>query len=179
MSARQKAPPPPLAAFGLLVRARRVTKGLTQERAARGADVSRKQWALLEKGQNVSAVFMKKVAKFLDLREIPLGDGLFAAGPVEDSVDVTALIRLADDFQALANSFIDEVRNIAFEAALRRPGRGENSEAIAEFIANTDTRRASDELHRTINDLASDVAEKNASFAPSARRSAKARKREA
>ncbi|MEO8379044.1 MAG: helix-turn-helix domain-containing protein, partial [Acidobacteriota bacterium] len=68
----------PLQACGVLVRETRIRKRLTQDRAARGAGVSRKQWALLEQGHNVSAAFLRRVAVYLELSVIPLGEGLQA-----------------------------------------------------------------------------------------------------
>lgn len=58
----------PLEAIGMIVRAARVKRGRTQQRAASEAAVSRKQWALLEKGQNVSVEFLRKVARTLEAR---------------------------------------------------------------------------------------------------------------
>src|SRR5215213_5158909 len=77
MMTRKKALPP-LLALGLLVRETRIRKGLTQQRASKEAGVSRKQWVLLEQGENASAAFIQKVAAYLELRTIPLGDGLEA-----------------------------------------------------------------------------------------------------
>jgi transcriptional regulator with XRE-family HTH domain len=169
----------PLGAFGHLVRGTRVKKGLTQQRAADGAGVSRKQWALLEKGENVSAVFIQKVAAYLDLREIPLGEGL-EASTGGGGIDLTALIHLVDEFEKFAVVFAERLRTFAYEAAMPRSERSENAEAIAGFVASTKQLvETPARLTRAIEHLAADVAGETGTFATPARRGSKARKREA
>ncbi len=89
-----------LAELGELVRIARVARKLTQQRAAREAGVSRRQWALLEAGGNVSVAFLLKVAASLDLTTIPLrGAVTLVRGAGEyDGFD---LMRTADEFEAL------------------------------------------------------------------------------
>jgi transcriptional regulator with XRE-family HTH domain len=60
--------------LGETVRAARNERGLTQERLARLAGVSRRHLAALEKGANVSVAVLRKVASVLQLAEITLGD---------------------------------------------------------------------------------------------------------
>lgn len=60
--------------LGETVRAARLERGLTQERLARLAGVSRRHLAALEKGANVSVAVLRKVATVLELTEISLGE---------------------------------------------------------------------------------------------------------
>src|SRR5258708_11535349 len=60
--------------LGETVRAARLERGLTQERLARLAGVSRWHLAALEKGDNVSVAVLRKVAVVLQLTEISLGE---------------------------------------------------------------------------------------------------------
>jgi transcriptional regulator with XRE-family HTH domain len=160
----------PLEAFGLLVRGARARKGLTQQRAAAGAGVSRKQWALLEKGENVSAVFIQKVAAYLELREIPLGGGL-EASTGGGGIDLAALIHLADVFEKFAVLFAEQIRTFAYEAAMPRLERSENAEAIVSFVAGAkQLMEAPKRLTRAIEHLAADVAGDTGTYATPAKR---------
>ncbi|MDP9191107.1 MAG: helix-turn-helix domain-containing protein [Acidobacteriota bacterium] len=154
----------PLEPFGVLVRETRIKKNLTQQRAARGAGVSRKQWALLEQGHNASALFIQKVAAYLELGLIPLGEGLQATTESGDGVDVSALFGLADELVAFATSFAERLRAFAIEAVLPESERTQDAEAIAEFVARA-TRREPDgarPVTRAIRNLAADVSRESA-----------------
>jgi transcriptional regulator with XRE-family HTH domain len=170
----------PLAALGVVVRETRIQKHLTQQRAARGAGISRKQWALLEQGHNISAVFIQKVATFLELSVIPLGEGLHATTETGGGVDVAALFSLADELVSFATRFADRLRGFAMEAVLPQSERGHDAEAIAAFIARTkdlgpdDSRR----LTHAIHDLAADVTVRERPTVRQANRASKRRKRE-
>jgi transcriptional regulator with XRE-family HTH domain len=149
----------PLETFGVLVRETRLKRKLTQQRAARGAGVSRKQWALLEQGHNASALFIQKVAAYLELGLIPLGAGLQATTESGGVVDVSALFGLADELVSFATSFADRLRTFAVEAVLPPSERSQDADAIAEFVARA-TRRESDAARpvtRAIRNLAADV----------------------
>lgn len=162
MSNRKKAALP-LEAFGRLVHETRLRKNLTQQRAARGAGISRKQWALLEQGHNLSAVFMQKVASYLELSVIPLGEGLQATTESGGGVDVTALFGLADEMAAFATAFAERLRAFAIEAVLPASERSRDAEAIARFIARTkESAEDSKQLSRAIHDLAADGVVRNA-----------------
>jgi transcriptional regulator with XRE-family HTH domain len=158
MSHRNKAAFP-LEAFGMLVHETRVRKNLTQQRAAREAGISRKQWALLEEGHNLSAVFIQKVARYLELSVIPLGEGLQATTESGGGVDVTALLGLADELVAFANAFAERLRAFAIDAVLPASERTEDAEAIAGFVANAKRRGpgGSGMVTQTIKKLAADV----------------------
>jgi transcriptional regulator with XRE-family HTH domain len=162
MSNRKKAALP-LEAFGRLVHETRLRKNLTQQRAAREAGISRKQWALLEDGHNLSAVFIQKVASYLELSVIPLGEGLQATTESGGGVDVTALFGLADELVASATAFAERLRAFAMEAVLPASERSGDAEAIARFIARTKEGASEDskQLSRAIHDLAADGVVRN------------------
>lgn len=148
----------PLVAFGVLVRETRVRKGQTQDRAAKGAGVSRKQWALLEQGHNASASFIKKVAKYLELTVIPFGEGLHANTETGGGVDVAALFALADELTSFAAGFADRLRAFAVDAVLPASERSHDADAIEAFITRTNVAAESSRpLTRAIRDLAADV----------------------
>jgi transcriptional regulator with XRE-family HTH domain len=60
--------------LGEVVRLRRLQLGFTQERVARMAKVSRRQLSLLEDGRNVSLLFLMKIARALEITELPIGE---------------------------------------------------------------------------------------------------------
>jgi transcriptional regulator with XRE-family HTH domain len=105
-------PEPGLRVLGLAVRAARVARGLTQQRLASAANVSRAQLALLEKGQNVSVAFLLKVAHHLELSSIPL-DGhveLTSGGAGPDAVP------LLETLDALGET-VEQLRSMVMNAA--------------------------------------------------------------
>ncbi|MGZ5441985.1 MAG: helix-turn-helix domain-containing protein [Thermoanaerobaculia bacterium] len=57
-----------------VIRLRRVQRNLTQDRLAKMAGVSRRQLSLLEDGRNVSLLFLTKIARALEITELPIGD---------------------------------------------------------------------------------------------------------
>lgn len=59
--------------LGEAIKEARIRKGLTQDRLAKMAGVSRRHLAALEKGANVSVGILQRVAMVLELTEIPLG----------------------------------------------------------------------------------------------------------
>lgn len=66
-----------------LIRLRRTERNLSQERLAKMARVSRGQLALLEAGENVSLQFLLKVARALELTELPINELRLRAAPPE------------------------------------------------------------------------------------------------
>lgn len=62
-----------LESLGECIRLARLERKLTQARLAELAGVSRAQLHQLEKGANVSIVFLIKVARVLELTEVPVG----------------------------------------------------------------------------------------------------------
>jgi transcriptional regulator with XRE-family HTH domain len=73
-----------------VIRLRRLQRNLTQERLAKLAGVSRRQLSLLEEGRNTSLLFLTKVAKVLELTELPIGDLRLRASQPELSTIVLA-----------------------------------------------------------------------------------------
>lgn len=73
-----------------LIRLRRTERNLSQERLAKMAGVSRGQLALLEAGQNVSLQFLLKVARALELTELPINELRLRAAPPELGALITA-----------------------------------------------------------------------------------------
>lgn len=167
----------PLAAFGVLVRATRLKKGLTQQLAANGATVSRKQWALLEQGHNASADFIRKVAAFLDLRVVPLGDNVEAtlggAG-----IDITMLFRLADELIELSTAFAERLRTFALDAAMPPSERGADARAIGALAERDgEAARHGAAVSRAIQNLAGEAVPKRPPSARAVSPSTERRKR--
>ena len=73
-----------------VIRLRRIQRNLTQERLAKLAGVSRRQLSLLEEGRNTSLLFLMKIAKVLELTELPIGDLRLRASQPELSTIVLA-----------------------------------------------------------------------------------------
>ena len=117
----------PLHFIGLVIRAARRKRGLTQQRAAKAAGVSRPQFARLEDGFNVSVVFLQKVLRSLDIA-IAIGEGRPIANVSLPTESIEVLLQFADDLSA----FADRARVIAFEAAL--PSSGRDASAITAFV---------------------------------------------
>ena len=76
-----------------LVRLQRERRGMSQERLAKLAGVSRGQLIAFEKGeQNISLLFLMKIARALDLTELRIGDLYLHPSPP----DVTMVIKAAE-----------------------------------------------------------------------------------
>ncbi len=73
-----------------VIRLRRLQRNLTQERLAKLAGVSRRQLSLIEEGRNTSLLFLMKIAKVLELTELPVGDLRLRAAQPELSTIVLA-----------------------------------------------------------------------------------------
>ncbi|HUP61366.1 MAG TPA: helix-turn-helix domain-containing protein [Thermoanaerobaculia bacterium] len=147
----------PLEILGMVVQGTRLKRGLTQERAARAAGVSRKQWALLEKGENVSVVFLRKVARSLGLDSVPLGEeleGSMTGGA--SALHVPALLHLCDEMLAL----VERMRILTFDAVLPPSERTGDAAAISAFLENREQLSAADaaRLNRSLQRFTSDVA---------------------
>lgn len=76
--------------LGQVIRLRRLQRNLTLDRLARMANVSRRQLSLLEDGKNVSLLFLSKVARVLEITELPLGDLRLRPATPELAVIVSA-----------------------------------------------------------------------------------------
>ena len=78
-----------------VVRLRRLQLGLTQEKVAKMAKVSRRQLSLLEDGRNVSLLFLMKIARVLEISELPIGELRLRGTQPE----VTTIVQAADVLQ--------------------------------------------------------------------------------
>ncbi|HYH07078.1 MAG TPA: helix-turn-helix domain-containing protein [Thermoanaerobaculia bacterium] len=77
--------------LGDTVREARIRKGLTQQRLAKLAGVSRRHLAALEKGANVSVNILQRVAQVLELAEIQIGDLSLRSSDHERGVNMPLL----------------------------------------------------------------------------------------
>jgi transcriptional regulator with XRE-family HTH domain len=94
--------------LGEVIRLRRKQLGLTLDRVATLAKVSRRQLALLENGRNVSLLFLTKIANVLEMSELPVGHlRVFSAQP-----ELASLIRAAEAVHDLRQAS-DTWRNAA------------------------------------------------------------------
>jgi len=112
-----------------VIRLRRIERNLSQERLSKLAGVSRGQLALLEAGENVSLLFLLKVARALELTELPIAELRLRAAPPELGALVIAsdvvknarraVGRLFDADQTLeeAETAIDNLLSRAFASA--------------------------------------------------------------
>ena len=146
--------PAPFQSLGFLIQAARTKRGLTQHDAARGAGVSRKQWSRLEQGHNVSVLFLRKVAAYLDLTELPLGDGLRGTTGA-GAFDVAVLMRMSDELAAV----VEQLRAFALDAALPPSERTHDAAAIASFVEKSGRLAPAHapDLRQALQRLASDV----------------------
>jgi transcriptional regulator with XRE-family HTH domain len=169
-----------LRSIGATISAARSARGLTQQRLAKEARVSRAQLAALEQGQNVSVAFLLKVAHFLELRTIPLD------GTVELSAGNGQGLHLFDAMEALdlLAAVGDYVRDVITAAALPLSARRELSDtpAFTEFLAkhlgsDQGLDRLTNAILRMSDDRISIAGPPSAAELP-ARRSARNRSRE-
>lgn len=117
--------------LGSTIRAARKARALTQQRTAKEAGVSRAQLALLEKGENVSVRFVLKIARFLDLSDIPL-DGTVRFTSGRGAVNFLQLIESADLLVALA----EHLRTFAIDAIVPPSQRAalKDTPAVRQFL---------------------------------------------
>jgi transcriptional regulator with XRE-family HTH domain len=121
-----------LLSIGATIRAARLARGLTQQKAAKEAKISRAQLALLEQGGNVSISFLLKIARFLELTSIPL-DGTVKLTSGREGLNVLELIQTLN----LLAAIVDHLRDFAINAVLPSSARGELKDTLAlkEFVA--------------------------------------------
>jgi transcriptional regulator with XRE-family HTH domain len=107
-------------------------RGLTQQRAAKEAKVSRAQLALLEQGGNVSIKFLLKIARFLDLTDIPLDGGVQLRTGAGEGLNVVELVDALD----LVASLVEHVRGVAISSILPPSERAklQDTHALREFV---------------------------------------------
>jgi transcriptional regulator with XRE-family HTH domain len=119
--------------IGATIRAARIARGLTQQRAAKAANVSRAQLALLEQGGNVSIKFLLKISRYLELTTIPLDGTVRLTSGAREGVKLFDLIQSLDLLAAL----VDRLRDFAMQAVLPPSERGKLDDTLAlrEFVA--------------------------------------------
>ena len=119
--------------IGATIRAARLARGLTQQKAAKEAKISRAQLALLEQGGNVSIKFLLKIAKFLDLTNIPLDGTVQLTSGVREGLNVFEVIQSLDLLAAL----VEHLRGLAMTAVLPPSERGKLKDTLAltDFVA--------------------------------------------
>ena len=93
-----------------LIRIERERRGLTQERLAKLAGVSRGQLIAFENGENISLLFLIKVAKALELTELRMGDLYLRPSPP----DLTMLI-VASNAISVARRIVDQATGVSDE----------------------------------------------------------------
>lgn len=145
----------PLESLALIIRSARNAAHLTQHGAAKLAGVSRRQWALLEQGGNVSVVFLLKVTRSLglELSVVPRADSAASSG-ASGNLDVLQLLRMSEDLVA----FSDHLRSFAIDAAVPPSVHGDAA-AVDAFVAAHEhlTADAAGRLDVTLGRVASDV----------------------
>lgn len=167
-----------LQVLGSTIRAARKARGLTQQRTARDANVSRAQLALLEKGENVSVRFVLKIARFLELNEIPLdGTVRFTAG--RGGVNFLELLESADLLGALA----EHLRTFAIDAIVPASARAalKDTPAVRDFLERHGTdgeafARLSDAVLRLSHEAQPSAPPAHAAEEPSAARARRRKK---
>jgi transcriptional regulator with XRE-family HTH domain len=119
--------------IGTTIRAARLARGLTQQKAAREAKISRAQLALLEQGGNVSIKFLLKIARFLDLTNIPLDGTVQLTSGAHEGLNVFELVQSLDLLAAL----VEHLRGFAMTAVLPPSERGKLKDTLAlrDFVA--------------------------------------------
>ncbi len=120
-----------LASLGAFIRASRVSRGINQVTAAKGAKVSRRQLALLEKGGNISVKFLIKVARYLDLSRLPL-DGHIEFVSGDTGLNVLELV----DTLELLGSLVEHAKGFALQAMLPPSERPKlrDTPALLDFV---------------------------------------------
>lgn len=117
--------------FASVIRTRRAAKGWSQTKLASEAGVSLAQVSLLERGSNVSVVFLSKVARALELT-LFLADGTEQMAEGTAHLDVFELIRKTD----LLALLVDDLRAFATNSVLPSTGQGKlkDTPLVEEFL---------------------------------------------
>lgn len=142
--------------IGATIRAARMARGLTQQRAANAAKVSRAQLALLEQGGNVSIKFLLKIARFLELTELPLDGTVRLTAGVREGLNIGELIASLD----LLGALVEHLRGFAMAAILPPSERAKlkDTPALRDFVAKHLTNDAGvQRMAQAIAQLSDDV----------------------
>ena len=145
--------------LAMFMRNARRMRHLTQHGAARAAGVSRRQWAHMEQGGNVSLDFLKKVAASLGLVQIPVSGSLTLTQGTH--VDALKLLVIAD---AVAEH-VEGMRDLAMSSLLPSDLELVDAPAVAAFAdehAAVDERtnqRLEDASRRLASEIGDEAAE--------------------
>lgn len=145
-----------LQSLGAAIRAARIARGHTQQSLAKAAKVSRGNLALLEQGGNVSIRYLLKVARVLDLTNIPLGGTVQLTSGNEEGLNVFGLIESLDLIAAVLDHLRRSVMNAVLPASERRELK--DTVALKDFVARQLGNSAGAErLAKAIVQLSDDV----------------------
>jgi transcriptional regulator with XRE-family HTH domain len=146
-----------LQSIGATIRAARIARGHTQQSLAKEAKVSRGNLALLEQGGNVSIRYLLKIARVLELTDIPLGGTVQLTSGKEDGLNV---FRLIESFDLLA-VILDHLRHSVMNAVLPASERSELKDTVAlkDFVTrHLGNSGGVERLAKAIVQLSDDVA---------------------
>jgi transcriptional regulator with XRE-family HTH domain len=155
--------------YGIVIRDERMRKGLSQNKLASLAGISRRHLASIEQGANVSVDVLRGVTRVLGISHLDLGDGLTAEFHPH-GLAVGDVLPLADAIEAGAASIGRFAKNLRAKAqegdgkSIRNDTpSGEVSEPSAHLVelalkfaknAGTLTDRAKiDQLERDVSEL--------------------------
>ncbi len=168
--------------LGNVLRLRRVQLNLSQERAADLAGMSRQQVAQMEKGENMTLVYLVRLANALELTELPL-DGLRLRpvkpelGVVVLAADTVDMARRAITQAASAGELLDEASktlDILMDRALAPAG---STRAIADALRRLEATPAADRerIGQALRELAEPdrIRRKRSAATPAARKRAR------
>ena|SRR5690349_17532939 len=145
-----------------LIRLRRTQFGLTLDRLAKLAGVSRRQLHQLEDGKNVSLLFLTKVAKVLEITDLQIGDLRLRASQPE----LPSIVRSAQVLEQLKQDLpmweeaagrireASTTLNSMVEQALTSAGSTAEISSAADRLANLppEERQVAGEILRSLAD---------------------------
>jgi len=142
--------------LGSTLRAARLARGLTQQRTAKLAQVSRAQLALAERGGNISVKLLLKIARSLDLTTIPL-DGTVQLTAGGEGLNVVEMLQSLD----LLAWLVEHLRGVTMHAVLPPSERGTLRDAPAfkrfvETLLRESDTEGTEHLAKAILGLAGD-----------------------
>lgn len=126
--------------LGDTVREARIRKGLTQQRLAKLAGVSRRHLAALEKGANVSINILQRVAQVLELTEIQIGDLSLRSSDQQRGVNMPLLTDTIREARAEAER-AQEILARAETMLHATAGLGDNGLGVASAFPRMPVRR--------------------------------------
>jgi transcriptional regulator with XRE-family HTH domain len=116
-----------LQSIGATIRAARIARGYSQQSLAKEANVSRGNLVLLEQGGNVSIRYLLKVARVLELTNIPLDGAIQLTSGNKGGLNVFELLESLD----LISAILDHLRRSATNAILPASERRELKDTVA------------------------------------------------